>query len=476
MPGSLDSAYTAVQAELACCFRASVEEQRPAFSSISVQEVGVGDHEDLGSAIRLVAQGESLELWAITVRVPPEMRLVVHGHSATFWIGSLQVAELLLQSSAAAGLRLSPGDRGQSQLEVFGDAGSCCIELRFEDFQLKDRGVGRGGLNWRRHESRRSFNYLMERGSAAGSGKLLVVFSALGAEYDFTFNYRAAAAPSDVNKVFILDDFGTQGSYYWLDHGDESIFRGTQELLARIVNEVGVSLGDVIFAGSSKGGTAALLHGVTLGVGKVVVGAPQYKVGDYLSGAAPQVLKFMTGGVTEEHRSFLNASVKEILGHGQRRTRIRVLVGTDDHHYPNHVRPLLVDAQEAGYTTQEVLLAGVPHEEVGKVFRHLLAAELADLESGEEQQPLPYVLSRAGDSVKLRCWAGHDARLGVHLLGRPGLLGRIFGRSVLLERRTYSGQLEYVFQVPSDRGQVRARVFRRDGPDAAVQAFTTHWI
>ncbi|WP_162943620.1 hypothetical protein [Arthrobacter celericrescens] len=415
--------------------------------------------------------------WDLRLGIPEGARVVAHGHSAAFWAEDVQFGELHLECTTPARLSVEASPEGR-QLALSGEGGSVQVRLHLDGFLLKDRGIGRPGLNWLRHDSGRSFNYLLDRADrssradrsdgagAAAAGKLLVVFSAIGAEYDFTFNYRASLEQSRLSKAFIMDDFGRQGSYYWMDHGDDSIFQETQGLLAALVEDLGVALEDVMFAGSSKGATAALLHGVTLGVGKVLLGAPQYRVGDYLFHAAPQILDFMTGGATEEHRRFLNDKARDILANGHRNTAIRVAVGSADHHLASHVEPLLEDARAAGYEPASLVLPGLPHSEIGQVFKHLLSAEVADFEQRSGQEPLPYALTRSPGSVRLQCWPGNGETLAVHLFGKAGIL----------EQRPPSADTDFTFALPDEEGQVRARVFRRAASGSTVRAFTTHWV
>ncbi|MDD1477242.1 hypothetical protein [Arthrobacter sp. H16F315] len=375
------------------------------------------------------------------------------------------MAELHVESTSPAAVTVSELSSQHQGVQLGGYGGELRIDLRFDRFLLKDRGVGKPGGGWRRHESGRSFNYILDSPlSDQLPKKLLVVFSAIGAEYDFTFNYRATLEGGNLSRAFVLDDFGRQGSYYWVDHGDDSIFLETQRFLSNLVNELGVDLGDVMFAGSSKGGTAALLHGVTLGVGRVLLGAPQYRVGDYLLNAAPRILSFMAGEASDESSRSLNDRAKEILLRGQRRTVIRVAVGSGDHHLVSHVVPLSEDAWAAGYNVSSLILPGVPHSKIGWVFKHLLAAEAMDLELGSWQDPLPYALTRSGETVTLRCWPAEGEKVAVHLVGKKAVL----------EKRPYSDDVEYSFVLPPNEGHVRARVFRRDDSNS-IQAFTTHW-
>lgn len=464
--GSLVLLHSSARDLLAASFRDAAD----AASGLDVDSVRLGELPSGGPG-GLILEGDagSGGPWGLRLDIPDGARVVAHGHSAAFWSDDVQFGELHLECTTPARLSAEVG-RGGRRLALSGEGGRVRVRLHLDGFMLKDRGIGRPGLNWLRYESGRSFNYLLDRADrsdGASAGKLLVVFSAIGAEYDFTFNYRASLEQSRLSKAFIMDDFGRQGSYYWMDHGDDSIFHETQALLAALVEDLGVALEDVMFAGSSKGATAALLHGVSLGVGKVVLGAPQYRVGDYLFHAAPHILDFMTGGATEEHRLFLNDKARDILASGHRTTAIRVAVGSADHHLTSHVEPLLDDARAAGYDPASLVLPGLPHSEIGQVFKHLLAAEVADFEQGSGQEPLPYALTRQPGSVTLRCWPATGETLAVHLFGKGGIL----------EQRPPGGDTDFTFPLPDGEGQVRARVFRRSAATTpAVRAFTTHWV
>ena len=463
---SLATEHIVAQSLLARSFEAAVRDGLGPVASLGETSGPSVIAVESGNGLSVGCHVASEDPWGLKIAVPSGVRVVAHGHSVAFWCEAVQVAELHVQSTLAATVAVSETSLPSQRIELRGRGGELRIDLRFEKFLLKDRGVGRPGLGWRRHDSERSLNYILDSPVTGQSPrKLLVLFSAIGAEYDFTFNYRASVKGNTIAKAFVVDDFGSQGSYYWLDRGDDSIFHETQRLLAKLVDELGVDLNDVMFAGSSKGGTAALLHGVTLGVGRVLLGAPQYRVGDYLFKAAPRILDFMAGNASDESRQSLNHRAKEILVRGQRRTSIRVAVGSRDHHLKSHVRPLTEEALAAGYAVSSLILPGVPHSKIGWVFKHLLAAEALDLENGAWQEPLPYSFTRTREKVTLRCWPAEGEKLAVHLSGKKSVL----------ERRPYSGEVEFSFVVSPNDGHVRARVFRRQDADTSIEAFTTHW-
>ena len=54
-------------------------------------------------------------------------------------------------------------------------------------------------------------------------------------------------------------------------------------LISKVVAENNINFKNIISIGSSKGGTAALYYGMKYNFGNIIVGAPQYKIGTYLS-------------------------------------------------------------------------------------------------------------------------------------------------------------------------------------------------
>ena len=146
-----------------------------------------------GNGLSVGCHVASEDPWGLKIAVPSGVRVVAHGHSVAFWCEAVQVAELHVQSTSAATVAVSETSLPSQRIELRGRGGDLRIDLRFEEFLLKDRGVGRPGLGWRRHDSERSLNYILDSPVTGQSPrKLLVVFSAIGAEYDFTFNYRAS--------------------------------------------------------------------------------------------------------------------------------------------------------------------------------------------------------------------------------------------------------------------------------------------
>ena len=103
----------------------------------------------------------------------------------------------------------------------------------------------------------------------------------------------------------MLDDIGYQnrGSYYLTGRAQSVPLQ--KEICALINHCRGQRR--LVTAGSSKGGTAALLYGLRCGADAIIAGAPQYYIGNYLSGEDhKEILKSICGDETQKSIDDLN--------------------------------------------------------------------------------------------------------------------------------------------------------------------------
>lgn len=115
-----------------------------------------------------------------------------------------------------------------------------------------------------------------------GSKHLCVIFSGFaGHEVRARYNYIRTLKNTNCNKLFILDDFGyhSVGSYYL---GDSMSLYESNEIVD-LINFINKDNLPLTFIGSSKGGTASLIYGFRMNVNNIVIGSPQYMIGNYLS-------------------------------------------------------------------------------------------------------------------------------------------------------------------------------------------------
>lgn len=403
-----------------------------------------------------------------------------HGHSlALYDKNSKKTIEAYVDSSGPVSLHTLTGQHPSKEARVgkevvrftaMGSHGSVSLTFRSGGFRLVERGIADPANRWRRwNEGLRPLTYLLEQPrSIEGRSRLLVVFSALGAEYDFTYNYRTGTGEVDSYRLFLIDDFGSRGSYYLADHRDDSIYRSVQDFIAYMLGKLGIKPANTTFAGSSKGGTAALIHGLSLRIGNIIVGAPQYRPGTYLMDSAPSILDFIAGSSGEESKLWLDSTVENLIGRGSSDTRVRILVGASDHHLRAHVLPLESRLRDSGTPFGTMILDKIDHQTIGRPF----SAYLRSVVAPRKRLPaalLPYELS----------WDATDKRRALLQLWLPPgevVSLRVFSGANVVSELSYSSCDSYAFELESAQS-VRVRIYRRDATsNENIGAFTTEWL
>lgn len=256
-------------------------------------------------------------------------------------------------------------------------------EIRTENFKLIDRGVYPSS-KWESFAGEKPVNYLLDRVADQNVESLIVAFTAMPHRYDFTYNYRASLQESTQPVLYILDDFGDQGSYYLAGGRNFAEFRSVQGLIRKTLEDLGLTAADTVFLGSSKGATAALLHGVATGAGQILAGAPQYRIGDFVAKPHPNVLQYIAGDTTGASVRWLNQIPLNLLMSGLRSSQISVVVGKKDAHYRNHTVPLVDDLRMLGYSAEHLVLPGTGHSELGAAFRGMVSSMVQVRETDED--------------------------------------------------------------------------------------------
>lgn len=102
------------------------------------------------------------------------------------------------------------------------------------------------------------------------------------------YNYIRTLDSIEVNRLYILDDEGDdqRGSYYLGQCPEFYTEKAVIELITKVTDKY--SFENLYFAGSSKGGWSALNIAASMEgrVKAVIIGAPQYKLGQYITGTS----------------------------------------------------------------------------------------------------------------------------------------------------------------------------------------------
>lgn len=260
-------------------------------------------------------------------------------------------------------------------------------KFALKDWSYVNRGLQTStGQGWKRFIHTRGLNFLPAvPANSTEKMPLVFVFSAMMAVGDFSYNYKTTLDSVRARVIYLLDDFGDQGSYYLQEHGNLDIFDTVQKFIASKIEEFSESTSGVFFLGSSKGGTAAIIHGRKFENARIIVGAPQTRIASFVSKPHPNVLRYMTGADQIEGAAELDGYLFDPGCFPPNRSRITILVGKADHHYKNHVLPWMEFARSAGLDASMVALEGTPHSEIGAAYRKFLKTMFEKAEVQEKK-------------------------------------------------------------------------------------------
>lgn len=193
------------------------------------------------------------------------------------------------------------------------------------------------------YESNLPIRYVFEEGEH-NKDFLVVVFSGFNppnAKLANSYNYIRTLRNVDCNKLFILDNYGPRGSYYLGSEEDYEVESSIASLIQFISRKCGVKQENVITAGSSKGGSAALYYGLKYHYGYVVAGAPQTRIADYIQRNTKETADYMLGeNPKEEKISNLNDKIfKQVQEHSF--TKVHLLTSENDIQYKRHIVPFV---------------------------------------------------------------------------------------------------------------------------------------
>ncbi|MDA3978224.1 accessory Sec system protein Asp2 [Gallibacterium sp. AGMB14963] len=111
---------------------------------------------------------------------------------------------------------------------------------------------------------------------------LLVVFSGFLHAKPGNYDFANALNDCPCDVLWIADDFQGMYTYYMCINQDFCVEKAVQEFIGVKLDELGLTWKQMTFTGFSKGGSAALYHGLKFGVKNIVITVPQINVGSYI--------------------------------------------------------------------------------------------------------------------------------------------------------------------------------------------------
>ncbi|MDO4898118.1 MAG: DUF6270 domain-containing protein [Rothia sp. (in: high G+C Gram-positive bacteria)] len=173
---------------------------------------------------------------------------------------------------------------------------------------------------------------------------LLVIFS--GFRHKGTLDFGGSAIDSiQHNVLWIYDEFGdpAENSYYLMQGGQYDPRDAVQGFLHEVASWQGLDIADMTFAGFSKGGSAALYHGLEMGAGAVISTVPQFAIGSYVQKNWPAVFDRMRQGTdADTAQKTLDQLLPGVLASSrQSNTNVYLFSAEADHQFAEEIEPNL---------------------------------------------------------------------------------------------------------------------------------------
>lgn len=254
---------------------------------------------------------------------------------------------------------------------------------------------------------------------------------------DYDFGRALRDYPGRI--VWIDDFFNDAYGYYIASGGGLDPADAVQEFIAYLREEYDLSSGDFTATGFSKGGSAALYHGIRAGIRNIVITVPQIRIGSYVHEAWPKVAPSMMGeGYSEDDCARLDAVIPNLVCDVEDKNRhIYLLTSRVDPQFEEEIVPILPSLEEySGFHLIETASAFVRrHNEVTRHHTslllglyYLLANELVPTFDGA----LLKFEGRVGEMKALEPSADPVAVLNLERLEMEGSLLHVEGSLVLM--------------------------------------------
>lgn len=197
------------------------------------------------------------------------------------------------------------------------------------------------------------------------SDLLFVFFSAFGKKLKKGgYNYVWSARKLKANKLWIRDRFGYRGvgSYYLgTDFPDVSFQREIIDIISQYRHNK-----KMFFCGTSKGGTAALYYGFLMNADSIIIGSPQYLVGDYLAQNNYHSMIAKSICPLDNRKVLLNSFLKETICKNSFTGSINLLFSSKEDSYNVHLESLISDLSRFNLNTFDALYTN--HNEVAYFY------------------------------------------------------------------------------------------------------------
>lgn len=201
------------------------------------------------------------------------------------------------------------------------------------------------------------------------SRKMVVIFSGFSAGMPKYNNILLMLGQRRYNALFILDDFINipgGGSFYLGANGEYY----APELICRVMEDYRKKwrIRTVVTAGSSKGGTAALLMGIRGNADYIIAGGFHYYIGLYMR-LSHRDITLLTGDTSSEAE--LDRYMEQVLidhADDEKKPRLLLHYSDQEHTYDEHIRDFRSAMDRYGYVVAEEDVADYPEHTMIEQF------------------------------------------------------------------------------------------------------------
>lgn len=224
-----------------------------------------------------------------------------------------------------------------------------------------------------------SLKYILD--TVKESKDLIIVFSACTRPgVTARYNYVRTLKDFKCNKLFILDDLSEdkRGCYYLGKQPEYLVENAVEQLIERIKKQLNIQR--IFYVGSSKGGWAAINFGLAQRNSIIIAGAPQYRLGQYLSAPANKITldaiiseNYADGNIEELDKHL----EKKIENNHLKKQKVYLHFSSKEHTYEEHIRYLIEKLQEYSYEVYLDEKDYTDHNDVSLFYPDFLRRRLA---------------------------------------------------------------------------------------------------
>lgn len=210
------------------------------------------------------------------------------------------------------------------------------------------------------------------------SDTLVIVLSSLSLNGKSVYNHVRSLKDSTHNRLYILDNFGygKRGVFYLGEKNGMEVRDAVEELIAEICHSESIT--KKIFAGSCKGGTAAIYLGIRLKASQIIVGAPMYYISDCLNMKFGEYLIPMLDRHNPDSEKELNQIIRETVHNVTFEGRMYIQYSSEDEYYTSQIKLLINDLKERNVSLVLEQAGYLDHDHCSRYFSRFLKAVLAD--------------------------------------------------------------------------------------------------